>query len=169
MSKERIIGFDLSSQKTGYAVLLSERTKVILEEVSFITFPKLELKDKMGKLFSEANKLIKRFKPRAIIVESIYYHKNPKTSAVLNQLKGVIMLVSSLSKISFYEFPATEIRKAVVGYGSASKQQVNYMVSALFGIKKNLSEDEADAIAVALTYVNRFIRGNVSYSVKKIH
>jgi crossover junction endodeoxyribonuclease RuvC len=73
----------------------------------------------------------------------------------LSHMRGIALLVAAQHEIPVGEYSPREIKQAVVGSGAASKDQVKFMVTALLRLSETPSEDEADALAVALCHVHR--------------
>jgi crossover junction endodeoxyribonuclease RuvC len=56
--------------------------------------------------------------------------------------------------LAIHEFPPAEIKKAVVGSGAATKEQVQFMLTRLLRLKAvPQPSDAADGVAAALAYV----------------
>lgn len=89
-------------------------------------------------------------------MESIFFGKNIQSVFTLGHARGVIMLALAQKEIPIIEYSPREIKKAVVGNGNASKQQIRYMVTQLLPLKQQkLTSDAADALAIALCHYNR--------------
>ena len=106
---------------------------------------------------AETNNLIKKFKPEVLYVENVFYGKNVQSAIKLGQAKSSVMLAAEHNNIVSKEFSPREIKQSIVGNGSASKEQVAFMVKKIFKLddkvlKKN---DISDAIAVAWCGINR--------------
>ena len=98
--------------------------------------------------------LIARHRPQAISVEDVFYAKNVRTTVVLGHARGVVLLAGAQALIEVYEFPPAEIKKAVVGSGGATKEQVQFMLTRLLRLKSvPTPSDAADGVAAALTYL----------------
>jgi crossover junction endodeoxyribonuclease RuvC len=97
--------------------------------------------------------LIERHRPAALSVEDVFYAKNVRTTVVLGHARGVILLAGELASLDIHEFPPAEIKKAVVGTGAATKEQVQFMLTRLLRLKAvPQPSDAADGVAAALTY-----------------
>jgi crossover junction endodeoxyribonuclease RuvC len=84
----------------------------------------------------------------------VFYAKNVRTTVVLGHARGVVLLAGAQARIDVYEYPPAEIKKAVVGSGGATKQQVQFMLTRLLRLKSVPSpSDAADGVAAALTYL----------------
>ncbi|MDP8241787.1 MAG: crossover junction endodeoxyribonuclease RuvC [Candidatus Celaenobacter antarcticus] len=158
MSKQEIIvGIDPGSKATGYAFLYVEHKKVKPLSFGVIkTNPKMTLAKRITLLYEELNKLIAEFKPTIASIEKIFYAKNVRSLVSLGEARGVLLLALEQAQIPIYEYSAREVKKAVVGNGNASKQQVQYMVKNIIKIKdEKLQFDITDALAIALCHVNK--------------
>jgi crossover junction endodeoxyribonuclease RuvC len=53
-----------------------------------------------------------------------------------------------------FEYEARKVKQAVVGTGSAKKEQVQHMVKTLLDLPGNPQSDAADALAIAICHIN---------------
>ena len=153
-----IIGFDPGLTNTGYAVLRKKSNEITMVECGLISPKKgKEVSERLYAIFFETNNLIKKFKPEMLYVENVFYGKNVQSAIKLGQAKSSVMLAAEKNNIVSKEFSPREIKQSIVGNGSASKEQVAFMVKKIFKLddkvlKKN---DISDAIAVAWCGINR--------------
>ena len=55
--------------------------------------------------------------------------------------------------LQVHQYTALQVKKAVVGYGRAEKNQVQQMIKVLLNLREfDQPEDASDALAVALTH-----------------
>jgi crossover junction endodeoxyribonuclease RuvC len=100
--------------------------------------------------------VLKEYKPDFAAVETMFFGKNFQGIFTLGQARGVILLALAQTGIPVFEYSPREVKKAVVGNGNASKQQVRYMIEQLLPTSKdNLTTDAADALAIALCHHHR--------------
>ncbi len=152
----KIIGIDPGSYVTGYALIEQEDNGIMLIEGGVVKVPKNIGKfDKLRYLYTKIEDIIKSKKPEYASIEDSFYYKNVKTSMYLGQIKGVLILALLNNNCKIYEFSPLEIKKAVVGYGQATKEQVEYMVRRLLNIEIEAKySDFYDAIAAAICLSN---------------
>lgn len=94
--------------------------------------------------------------PEIAAVESIFFHRQVRSVFTLGHARGVILLALAMKDIPIVEYSPREIKKSVCGNGSASKQQVRYMINKIYPLKESPKRDDAfDALAVATCYYNR--------------
>ena len=111
-------------------------------------FPSRRLQD----IHAGIAELIERHRPDAVAIEDIFYARNVRTTVVLGHARGVILLAAAQAQIEISEYPPAEIKKAIVGTGNATKQQVQFMVTRLLRLKTAPEPaDAADGVAAALT------------------
>ena len=151
-----IIGIDPGTATTGYGIIKnSEKSKKIscLGYGCIKTSPDWPDAERLKKINQELKKLIKKYNPKILAVENVYFFKNLKTAFPVSQAKGVILLTAAQKKIPVYEFTPLQVKMAVVGYGRADKKQVQNMTKVLFSLKeKPKPDDAADALAIAFCY-----------------
>lgn len=98
--------------------------------------------------------LIQRHRPDALSIEDVFYARNVRTTVVLGHARGVILLAAATARLEIAEYPPAEIKKAVVGNGAATKEQVQFMVARLLRLKTPPQpSDASDGVAAALAYL----------------
>jgi crossover junction endodeoxyribonuclease RuvC len=150
-----VLGIDPGTATTGYGVVRQDRTRLVqLVECGVVrTRARDPLPSRLREIFEGVEELIARHRPDALAVESIFYAKNVRTTIVLGHARGVILLAGELAGVRVHEFPPAEIKKAVVGTGAATKEQVQFMLTRLLRLKAvPTPSDAADGVAAALTY-----------------
>ena len=65
------------------------------------------------------------------------------------------LLAAAHGGLAVYEYAASEIKLAVVGYGYATKVQVQKMVASLLHVSEKIAPDAADALAAAICHLHR--------------
>ena len=94
------------------------------------------------------------FRPDALAIERIFFQKNLNTALGVVQATGVIQALAARRGLPVCEYAPTEVKSVVAGDGAADKEQVQFMVANLLGLKKAPSPaDVADACGLALTYI----------------
>ena len=143
---------------TGYAVLRKKNNDISLIECGLINPKKSKIiSERLYTIFCQTSDLIKKFEPSTIFVENVFYGKNVQSAIKLGQAKSSVMLAAEHNKISTKEFSPREIKQSIVGNGSASKEQVAFMVKKIFKLEDSVlkKNDISDAIAVAWCGLNR--------------
>jgi crossover junction endodeoxyribonuclease RuvC len=109
---------------------------------------------RLGKIYEELEKLIRKYKVEAVVFESLFFAKNAKSALKVAEAIGVVKICGERNKVEVMEFTPLQVKMALVGYGRAEKEQVEVMVRNFLGLKENISPSHAsDAVAVGLTYL----------------
>lgn len=147
-----IFGVDPGLNKTGIGILGIEGKKLHYLDHSVIKTSAGDPLSKRLKTICEGiDDLIGKYTPSCAAVEDIFYSVNIKSAMLLGQTRGAIIATLLNKKIEVNEFTALQIKKAVVGYGKADKEQVKKMVELMLKIdlKKSFT-DASDALACAI-------------------
>lgn len=153
----KIISIDPGYEKLGVAIIEKELGKEkVLYSTCFKTSSKEKFEDRLLSLGSEVKKIIKKWKPSALAIETLYFTTNQKTAIRVAEARGVVLYEGILAELSIHEFTPLEVKVAITGYGKADKKQMMDMTKRLVVVQKNVvSDDELDAIAIGLTYFAR--------------
>ena len=150
------MGIDPGIARLGYAFIRTKKKGEKLETIDYgciTTKPELSPGERLKKINNELNKLIKKYKPKVLAVENIYFFKNLKTAMPVSQAKGVILLTAAKKKIPVYEFSPLQVKMTICGYGRATKQQIQRMIKEILNLPKlPKSDDAADALSIAVCY-----------------
>lgn len=148
-----VLGIDPGTACTGYGVVRGGGAAAAqLVECGVIrTRSRDALPARLLEIYQGVEELIERHRPDALSVEDVFYSRNVRTTVVLGHARGVILLAAQQHGLLVNEFAPAEIKKAVVGTGSASKEQVQFMVTRLLRLKTAPQPaDAADGVAAAL-------------------
>ena len=155
MSKELILGIDPGTAVTGYGVVVKEGgSAVSLVECGVVRTSSSEaLAVRIREIYEEVTALITRHAPTVVVVEDVFQGKNVQSALKLGHARGAILLAAALGEIPIAEYSPREVKKAVVGNGNATKEQVGFMVQQQLRLKDPPSPaDAADGVAVALCH-----------------
>ncbi len=155
MQKFRILGIDPGSIYCGYGVIEICGQKITLIELGTIKAKKKYelLNDRIKEIFLRINEVIKRTQPDETAIETMFYSKNVQSLMKLSHARAAAVLANSLQKIPISEYSPREIKKSVTGKGSATKEQVQFMVQKLLNINETPElYDVTDALAVAICH-----------------
>ena len=152
---ERILGIDPGTAVTGYGVVVRDGGGAVrLVECGVIRTSAGEaLPRRIREIFEEITGLIERHGPSAVSVEDVFHGKNARTALTLGHARGAILLAAALADCRIAEYTAVEIKKAVVGTGRATKDQVAFMVQQQLRLTRPPAPaDAADGVAAALCH-----------------
>lgn len=150
----KILAIDPGFERVGIAII--EKTNTLKHHLiysdCFKTKKNLEFHNRLSLIGEEVESLIKKYKPKALAIEKLYFTTNQKTVMGVAEARGVIIYCASHNGLSVFEYTPPQIKVAVTGYGKADKNMVINMVPKLINIeKKTKSDDELDAIAIGIT------------------
>ncbi len=149
----RVLGVDPGSAATGWALVSGEGNRFSLQEYGVIRTGPGDRPARLAVLDRRFTAVVERLMPDHAAVESSFSGRNPKASLSLAESRGVLLAVLGRSQVPVSSLTPAEVKSAIVGRGRAEKQQVVYMVVRLLGLDQTPAQDAADAMAVALTYL----------------
>jgi crossover junction endodeoxyribonuclease RuvC len=153
-----ILGIDPGLKHTGCGIIAREGKELrYLDSGTIDTTPEMKFPDRLLKIYNEVEKVILNYKPDAIAVEQSIYAQNVNIALKLGHARGMVILAAARNNLEIGEYPPKKIKSSVTGNGSASKEQVKFMVANLLSITPNmLSFDSSDALAAAICHFNHF-------------
>src|ERR1043166_6264638 len=152
---QRIIGVDPGTLVTGWGAIEARGGSVThLGHGTIATARADSQADRLSLIYRGLEEAIRSFQPEGLSLERVFFARNPPSALKLGQARGVALLAAAHSSLAVHEYAATEIKLAVVGYGSASKSQVQLMVTSLLSIRDKIAPDAADALAAAICHVH---------------
>lgn len=149
-----VLGIDPGTARTGYGVVAHGHRKIALLECGVVrTRRQRPLAERIRQIFEAVQSIIERFEPSVLSVEQVFQGKNARSALTLGHARGAILLAGALAGIQIAEYSPTAIKKAVVGTGRATKEQVGFMVKTHLRLVSAPSPDDAaDGVAVALCH-----------------
>jgi len=138
-------------EKSHNALAPRDKEQVIFSEC-FKTSAKLEFAERLQLIGAEVHRVIGKYKPEVLAIETLFLNTNQKTVMHVAEARGVVIYEAACAGLKIFEASPPQIKIATTGYGRANKEQIIKMVKILVEIEKNkTSDDELDAIAIALT------------------
>lgn len=153
-----VLGVDPGTATTGYGVVRGDGSgpPALIECGVIRTRPRDILPVRLAEIYDGVRELIARHRPDALAVEDVFYSRNVRTTLVLGHARGVILLAGQQAELEIQEYPPAEIKKAIVGSGAATKEQVAFMVTRLLRLKSAPHpSDASDGVAAALALIMR--------------
>ena len=150
-----VLGIDPGTSVTGYGVVARRGDGAVsLVECGVIrTSPGRPLAERIKEIYLEIDVLLDRHRPFAVSVENVFQGKNVHSALTLGHARGAILLAAALRDLVIAEYAPREIKKAVVGTGNATKDQVAFMVKQQLRLKEAPAPaDAADGVAAALCH-----------------
>ncbi len=155
-----VLGVDPGTLATGYGLIENRNGGIrVLASGCIRSDARSSMPLRLRRIFETLSTVISRHRPDEFAIETAFHGKNAQSALKLGQARGVALLAAVSREIPTREYSPREVKRAIVGNGSASKEQVQYMVRVLLNLKSSSAEyDVTDALAVAMCHVNRHSR-----------
>jgi crossover junction endodeoxyribonuclease RuvC len=153
--RQRILGIDPGSRLTGFGVLDCVEDCTTYVASGAVKTIEGEFKDRIKQIFESINAIVGEYRPEVVAIESVFIAKNAGSALKLGHARSAAICATFEFNLDVYEYAPREIKQAVVGTGSATKEQVQHMVRAMLELDGVPSPDAADALATALCHANQ--------------
>ncbi len=152
----RILGVDPGIALAGFGIVETGKNGLKAGKYGHVsTESGIPIPDRLKILYDDMSTIINGYQPDVVAVEELFFNQNVKTAIVVSQARGVIILAAVNAGLEVAEYTPLQVKQAVTGYGRASKQQVQEMVTRLLALKEiPKPDDTADALAVAICHAN---------------
>ena len=150
----KIFGIDPGSERTGYGCVETNGSSHRIVVCGAITTPAaVSFPLKLLRIHERLAALLAECRPDCVAIEDLFHGTNVRSALKLGHARGVAMLAAVEAGVPVVEYAPAAIKRAVVGYGRAEKQQVQQMVKLILGLDRAPSpHDAADALAVAICH-----------------
>ena len=150
----RILGIDPGYGITGFGLVDAERGQYALLRCGAITTPpNTDFSWRLEVIYNDMVELLRVTKPDVVAIEELFFGQNVTTGIGVAQSRGVILLAIRQAGLQVYPYKPMQVKQSVVGYGNATKHQVQDMTRRILGLEKMPKPDDAaDAIAIALCH-----------------
>lgn len=152
---KRILGIDPGLLHTGWAIIdVAGSTRKYIASGVILPPTKIDFAERLAFIFNGINELCENFKPDECSIEIIFVNKNSKTTLLLGHARAAAITAVAVRNIPVFEYEPNKVKKALTGVGHADKEQIYKMLSILLPNAHPKTNDESDAIAIALTHSN---------------
>ncbi len=151
-----VLGIDPGTAITGYGLVSKEDDALTLVDYGTITTPQeAPLPQRLQTIYRELREIVSQHQPTAAAVEKLFFSKNVRTALSVGQARGVALLAVADAGLPLHEYTPLQVKQSVVGYGRATKEQVQKLVQMLLDLDfVPQPDDAADAIAVAICHIH---------------
>jgi crossover junction endodeoxyribonuclease RuvC len=151
----RILGIDPGSVVTGWGIVHAEGHSLNHVACGTIATAGTQAQGaRLRRIYRGIQQIIMRYQPDGVSLEKVFFARNAQSALKLGQARGVALLAAAEKELDVYEYSSNEIKSAVVGYGHASKVQVQRMVASLLQVSGKIATDAADALAAAICHLH---------------
>ncbi len=114
------------------------------------------LEARLHELYLGITEVIAQVEPASIVIEELYTsYKNPRAALLMGHARGVLCLAGAQAGVAVHTIGHARVKRALVGSGSARKEQINAMVTTLLRLRRPpRPHDVSDALALALAFLN---------------
>ena len=150
----KILGIDPGYGITGFGLIEAQRGQFRLLRCGAITTPAgMDFSARLEIIYEDMKELLKVAQPDVVAIEELFFGQNVTTGIGVAQSRGVILLAIRQAGLEVFQYKPMQVKQAVVGYGNATKHQVQDMTKRLLGLSAMPKPDDAaDAIAIALCH-----------------
>ena len=150
----RILGIDPGYGITGFGLIQADRSQFSLLRCGAITTPAgMDFSARLEIIYEDMKQLLEAAKPDVVAIEELFFGQNVTTGIGVAQSRGVILLAIRQAGLPIFSYKPVQVKQAVVGYGNATKHQVQDMTKRLLRLQAlPKPDDAADAIAIALCH-----------------
>jgi len=150
----RVLAIDPAIRNTGYAVVEGSGRDLRALAYDVIRIPeRLPQSAALAAIRTHLGNVIAKHQPDEVAVEAIIYVQSHRTAISMGAARASALIAAADAGMAVYEYAPSKVKMAVVGKGSADKQQVAFMVRALLGLAETPPHDAADALAIALAHI----------------
>lgn len=148
----RIIGIDPGTGILGFGVIDAAKGKTALVTAGVITTPAhTPLPERLNEIYNGLTEIIQETKPDIMAIEKLFFAQNVTTAMSVAHARGVAMLTGYQANLEIEEYTPLQIKQTMVGYGRATKKQIQEMVCLQLNLREVPKPDDcADALAVAI-------------------
>ena len=159
-----VLGIDPGSRITGFGVVERHGVDIVYVGSGVIRVGRTAPRPERLKTIKERiDGVLAEYHPDEVAVEEIFMARNPRSTMILGEARGVIILAAAEAGLPVYEYSPREVKCSVTGSGAAHKSQVAFMIGKHLVLAHRLeTEDESDALAVAFCHALRMTAGRMT-------
>jgi crossover junction endodeoxyribonuclease RuvC len=150
--KRRILGIDPGSRLTGFGVLDFAGDRPTYVASGTVRTPEGSFPDRLKRIFVSVGEIVEKYRPDIVAIESVFMARNAGSALKLGHARSAALCATFAFDVEVFEYAPREIKQAIVGNGSASKEQVQHMIVSLLQLDGAPSSDAADALAAAICH-----------------
>ncbi|MBK7823804.1 crossover junction endodeoxyribonuclease RuvC [Nannocystis sp.] len=161
----RILGVDPGTRVVGYGLVDRGEAGFTYVECGVIRLAESDpMPARLLTLAGELSAIIHEYRPAVVALETAFHGVNASSALKLGQARGAVMLIAAQHQLELAEYAPALVKRAVVGHGRATKQEVQIRIQRLCRLSREPTSDAADALALALCHAQ--LGGRVDLSAR---
>jgi crossover junction endodeoxyribonuclease RuvC len=151
-----VLGIDPGLSRCGYGAVSDDGGRLhALATGHLSTPPDAPLERRLATLLDDLESLLDDLRPEVVVVERVLFQVNVRTAMSVGQASGLALASAARRGVAVAQYSPNEVKQAVAGYGSATKDQVQRMVQTLLDLPEvPRPADRADALALAICHLS---------------
>jgi crossover junction endodeoxyribonuclease RuvC len=149
-----VIGIDPGSRKTGYGIIAVDGRSLKHVASGVIDVARYTFFDRLKYIYDELLDVVVTYEPNKAAIEEVFVSRNAQSALKLGHARGAAVLALKERINDVHSYSARRVKQSIVGYGAAEKGQIQHMVKLILSVNHDLQEDQADALAVAITHAH---------------
>jgi crossover junction endodeoxyribonuclease RuvC len=150
-----VLGVDPGSIATGYGLVEKRNRRLTCVQAGTISVSaRNPFHERIHQIFQVMTEIMTRYRPDEMAIEDVFFAKNVKSALKLGHARGAALVAAVHCGVRVFEYTPLEIKKSVVGYGRATKEQVGAMVCMILKLGEQPGLDTSDALAAAICHLN---------------
>ncbi|WP_321849233.1 crossover junction endodeoxyribonuclease RuvC [Burkholderia diffusa] len=150
----RILGIDPGLRVTGFGIIDVSGHRLAYVASGVIRTPTADLATRLGTIFQGVSTLVREHAPDQAAIEQVFVNVNPQSTLLLGQARGAAICGLVAGGLPVAEYTALQLKQAIVGYGRATKSQMQEMVTRLLNLTGQPGSDAADALGMAICHAH---------------
>jgi crossover junction endodeoxyribonuclease RuvC len=152
----RILGIDPGLATLGFGIIDQQNNQLqVVDFGCILTAANVSFPQRIFQIHQQLTDILVKYSPNVVVVEELFFSKNVKTALQVAQVRGVIILTAMQNGHEVKEYTPLQVKQSVVGYGRATKDQIQKMVKVLLKLSEiPKPDDAADALSVAICYAH---------------
>jgi len=150
------LGIDPGLSRCGYGAVVREGGQLRAVAFGHLSTPTDQpVSARLATLWDDLCALLEDLRPQVVVVERVLFQTNARTAMSVGQASGLALTAAAKAGLPVVEYSPNEVKQAVVGYGAATKEQVQRMVQVQLGLAEPpRPADRADALALAICHLS---------------
>ncbi len=150
----RLLGVDPSLRGTGFGIIEWSGKDWRFVSAGTLRCPASWLRSRcLAAIAVGIRDAIRCHAPDACAVEGLFFAQNLRTALTMGEARGAGLAVIAEAGLPIYELAPRQVKQAIVGFGGAQKLAVAKMVQRRLSLETIPDPDAADALALALAFV----------------